>query len=38
MIDRIRSIGFKTPSKEVKLLPEEIEDKIKHKLAIIPDL
>ena len=38
MIDQIRAIDVKRLQKKLGTVPEEVEDKIKHNLAIILDL
>ena len=38
MIDQVRAIDVKRLQKKLGTLPEEVEDKIKHNLAIILDL
>lgn len=38
MIDQVRAIDIKRLQKKLGTLPDEVEDKIKHNLAIILDL
>ena len=38
MIDQVRAIDVKRLQKKLGTIPEEVEDKIKHSLAIILDL